>query len=175
MSWRTLNQELLALETWTCKDPLCRSPHHLTPTGYHSTPSTETPWDSKSCPCQSSEHGSAMILMPQPCMAANLRQQDIPDLSLLPLLTVPRFVAEPRLKATTLQLHVRSPRKTFPMWRQQMARQQLAVDAAHALLSGVSSHSHPLSLKHRSLAQSPSDPRTPDRVAEATRTDHRQQ
>jgi hypothetical protein len=174
-SWKTLNQDQLALEMWTCKDPLCRRPHHLTPMGYLSTPSTETSWDSKSYPTQSSPPGTVTIPTPQLCMEVSLRQQDTLALPPRHHPTAPRFVDEPQPKATTLQSHVKSPRKTFLMWRRHMACQQLAVDAAHALLSGVSSHSHPLSLKYRSPAQSPSDLRIPDRVAEGTHTDHHQQ
>jgi hypothetical protein len=175
MSWKMLNTEQLAHETWTYKDPLCRRPHHLTPMGYLSTPSTETSRDLRPCPCRSSRHGSVTIPTPQPCMAVSLRLQETLAQSPLPHLTAPRFVAEPWPKATTLQSHVKSPQKTFPIWRWHMARQQLAVDAAHALLLGVSSHSHPLSLRCQSPAQSPSDPRIPDRVVEATHTDPRQQ
>src|SRR5947208_16753972 len=76
-SWKTLNQEQLALETWTCKDPLCQRAHHLTLTGYLSTPSTKMSQDLKLCPRKSSEDGSETILMPQPCMAVSLRLQHI--------------------------------------------------------------------------------------------------
>jgi hypothetical protein len=172
-SWTTLNQEQLALETWTCKDPMCRTPHHQeSPTDYRSTPSMATPRDSKPCPTQNSPPGVVTIHAPQPCMAVSLRQQDTRDLSPHHHPTAPRFVAASRPKATTLQSHVKLPRKTFPMWRQHMARQQLAVDAAHALLSGVFNPLHPLSPRCQSPVQTLSDPRTPDRVAEGTRTDH---
>jgi hypothetical protein len=172
-SWTTLNQEQLALETWTCKDPMCRTPHHQeSPTDYRSTPSMATPRDSKPCPMQNSPPGVVTIHAPQPCMAVSLRQQDTRDLSPRHHPTAPRFVAASRPKATTLQSHVKLPRKTFPMWRQHMARQQLAVDAAHALLSGVFNPLHPLSPRCQSPVQTLSDPRTPDRVAEGTRTDH---
>jgi hypothetical protein len=120
-SWKTLNQEQLALEMWTCKDPLCQRPHHLTPMGYHSTPSTLTFQDLKSCHTPSLEDGSNTILTPQPCTVVSLRQQDILAPSPRHHLTAPHFIAEPWPKATTLQLHVRPPRKTFPMWHQQMA------------------------------------------------------
>src|SRR5947208_2947752 len=162
-SWTTLNQEQLALETWTCKDPMCRTPHHQkNPTDYRSIPNTSTLWDSKPCPTQNSPPGVVTIHAPQPCMAVSLRQQDtlVPSPRHHP--TAPCFVAEPRPKVTTLQSHVKLPRKTFPMWRRHMARQQLAVDAAHALLLGVSNPSHPLSPRCRSPVQTPSDPRTPD-------------
>src|SRR5947208_17040944 len=76
-SWKTLNQKQLAHETWTCKDPICRRPHHLTPTGYLSTPSTSMSLDSKPCPRWSSEHSSATILTLQPCMGVSSRQLDI--------------------------------------------------------------------------------------------------
>src|SRR5947208_1524129 len=177
-SWEIRNQE--ALETWTCKDPLCRVPHHHdrptyrqeSLTVYPFTPSMGTSRDSKPCPTQNSPPGVVTIHAPQPCMAVSLRQQNtlVPSPRHHP--TPPRFVAAPRPKATTLQSHVKLPRKTFPMWCQHMACQQLAVDAAHALLLGVSNPSHPLSPRCRSSAETPSDPRTPDRVAEDTRTDH---
>jgi hypothetical protein len=172
-SWKTLNQEQLALETWTCKDPMCRTPHQQgSPTDYHSIPNTPTSWDLKPCPTQNSPPGGATIHMPQPHMAVSLRQQDTPALSPRHHPTPPRYVAVFRPKASTPQSHVKLPQKTFPMWRRHMARQQLAVDAAHALLLGVSSPSHPLSPKCQSPVQKPSDPRTPDRVVEDTRTDH---
>jgi hypothetical protein len=177
-SWKMLNQEQLALETWTCKDPLCRTPHHQLPyhqesqTDYPFTQSIPTPRDSKLCPTQNLQPGTATIHAPQPCMAVNLRQQD----TLAPFPRhhpiAPRFVAKPRPKAITLQSHVKLPQKTFLIWRRHMAHQQLAVDAAHALLLGVSSHSRPLSPKCRSPAPNPPNPRTPDRVAEGTHTDH---
>src|SRR5947208_11194643 len=75
MSWKTLNQEQLAHETWTCKDPLCRRPHHQIPTDYHSIPNTWMSLDMKPCPRRSSDRGSTTILMPQPCTAVNLCQQ----------------------------------------------------------------------------------------------------
>jgi hypothetical protein len=174
-SWKMLNQEQLAHETWTCKDPLCQRPYHLTLMGYLSTPSTETSWDSKPCPKQSLWPGAATIPTPQPCMEVSPRQQDILAPSPRHHPIAPRFIAEPRPKATTLQLHIRPPQKTFPMWCQQMAHQQLAEDTAHTLLSGVSNHLHPLSLKYRSSARSPLNAHTPDRVAEATHTNRHQQ
>src|SRR5947208_621896 len=58
-SWKTLNQEQLALETWTCKDPMCRTPHHQeSPMDYCFIPNMSTPRDSKSCPMQSSPPGA---------------------------------------------------------------------------------------------------------------------
>jgi hypothetical protein len=77
MLWKTLNQEQLALETWTCKDPLCQVPHHQSP--YHQ----ESPMDSRStpsivgsrtwrpCPQPSSKDGFGVIHLPHPCMAAS--------------------------------------------------------------------------------------------------------
>ena len=177
-SWEIRNQE--ALETWTCKDPLCRTPHHQdrptyrqeSLTVYPFTQSMATSLDLKPCHTQNSPPGAVTIHAPQPCMAVSLRQQDtlVPSPRHHP--TPPRFVAAPRPKATTPQLHVKLPRKTFPMWRQHMARQQLAVDAAHALLSGVSNPSRPLSLRCPISAETSPDPRTPDRVVEGTPTDH---
>src|SRR5947208_4451142 len=71
-SWKTLNQEQLALETWTCKNPMCRTPHHQeSPTDYRSTPNTSTSRDSKPCPTQNSPPGVVTIHAPQPCMAAS--------------------------------------------------------------------------------------------------------
>src|SRR5947208_4051004 len=80
-SWKTLNQEQLALETWTCKDPLCRAPYHQIP---HQSPyQQESPTDSRStpdivglhiwrpCPQPSSEDGFVAIHSPRPCMAAS--------------------------------------------------------------------------------------------------------
>src|SRR5947208_2486736 len=172
-SWTTLNQEQLALETWTCKDPMCRTPHHQESLmDYRSIPSTLTPQDSKPCPVLNSWPGAATIPMPQLCMAVSPRQQNTLTPSPCHHQIAPRFVAAPRPKATTLQSHIKLPQKTFPMWRQHMARQQLAVDAAHALLLGVSNPSRPLSPRCRSSAETSSDPRTPDRVVEDTPTDH---
>src|SRR5438874_5842384 len=77
MSWKTLNQEQLALETWTCKDPLCRVPHHQfpyrreSPTDSHSTPSTVRSHTLRPCPQPSSEDGYVAIHSPRPCMAAS--------------------------------------------------------------------------------------------------------
>src|SRR5947208_11832894 len=77
MSWKTLNQEQLALETWTCKDPLCRVPHHQSPyqqeslTDSRSTPSTVGSRTLRPCPQPSSEDGFAAIHSPCPCMAAS--------------------------------------------------------------------------------------------------------
>jgi hypothetical protein len=179
-SWTTLNQEQLALETWTCKDPLCRVPHHQdrltyqqeSLTVYPFTQSMSASQDSKPCPTQNSPPGVVTIHAPQPCMAVNPRQQDTLAPSPHHHPTQPRFVAAPRPKATILRSHVKLPRKTFPMWRQHMARQQLAVDAAHALLSGVFNPSHPLSPRCQTSAEILSDPRTPDRVVEDIPTDH---
>ena len=176
-SWEIRNLE--ALEMWTCKDPLCRTPHHQdrptyrqeSLTVYPFTQSMATSLDLKPCHTQSSPPGVVTIHAPQPCMAVSLRQQDtlVPSPRHHP--TPLRFVAAPRPKATTLQSHIKLPQKTFPMWRQHMARQQLAVDAAHALLSGVSNHSHPSPLKCRSPVKTLSDPCTPDRAAEGTPID----
>jgi hypothetical protein len=171
MLWKTLNIDQLAHETRICKDPLCQRPHHQILMDYHSTLNTWKSLDMKPCPHQNSKHGSTMILMPQPCMGVSPHQQDILAPSPRHHLTVPRFVAEPRPKDTIPKSHARPLRKTFPIWCQHMACQQLAVDVAHALLSGVSSHSHPLSLKYRSPAQSPPDPRTPGRAAVGVITD----
>src|SRR5947208_11023829 len=129
-SWTTLNQEQLALETWTCKDPMCPTPHHQeSPTDYRSIPNTSTLRDSKPCPTQNSPPGVVTIHAPQPCMAVSLHQQDTPAPSPRHHLTAPRFVTEPRPKATTLQSHVKLPQKTFPMWCRHIACQQLAVNA----------------------------------------------
>jgi hypothetical protein len=178
-SWKMLNTDQLALETWTCKDPLCQRPHHQSPMGYHSIPSTVGPHTLKPCHQQSSKGGFAVIHSPCPCMAASPLLVEGLNQSLCSHPIVPHFVIGSPLKAHTAPSHARPlwplPRKTPHMWRQQMAHQQLAVDAAHILLSGVSTHLHPLSLEHCSLAQSLSNPHIPDRVVEATHTDHRQQ
>jgi hypothetical protein len=178
-SWMTLNQEQLALETWTCKDPLCRRPHHQSPMDYHSIPSIVGPCTWRPCPRQSSEDGSVVIHSPCPCMAASPLLVEGLDRSLYLYPTVPHFTDASPSKAHTALSHARPlrplPKRTSHTWRQQMARQQLAVDAAHAILSGVSSRLHPFSLKYRSPAQSPPNHRIPDRVAEATHTNHRQQ
>jgi hypothetical protein len=173
-SWKMLNQEQLAHKTWTCKDPLCRRSHHQIPMDYHSTLSMWKSLVIKPCPRQSSEHGSATIPTPQPCTAVSPHQQDIPALSPLPHLTVPRFVVGSRPKDDTLRSPTRSSQRRPQMWHQQMARQQLAIEAAHALLSGVSYHSHPLSLKCRSPAKNPPNPCIPDRAVEATHIGHPQ-
>ena len=178
-SWKTLNQEQLALETWTCKDPMCRTPHHQeSPTDYRSTPSIVGPCTWRPCPQQSSEDGFVVIHSPCPCMAASPLLVEGLDQYLRHPPTVPRFVVGSPPKARTAPSHARPlqplPQKKPNKWRQHMARQQLAVEAALALLSGViSNHSHPLLLRGRSPNQS--DPRIPDRVVEATHTDHRQQ
>jgi hypothetical protein len=150
-SWKTLNQDQLALEMWTCKDPLCRRPHHQSPMDYCSIPSIIGPRTLKPCHQQSSEDGFVVIHLPRPCMAANPHQMDVLDQSLRHHPTVPHFVVGSPPKARTAPSHARPlrplPKKTPYTWHQQMACQQLAVDAAHALLSGVSSHLHPWSLK----------------------------
>jgi hypothetical protein len=173
-SWKTLNTDQLALEIWTCKDPLCRRPHHQSPTDYHSIPSIIGPHTWRPCLRQSSEDGFEVIHSPRPCMAANPLLVDTLNQSLRHHPIVPRFANASPLKARTAPSHARPLRpllkRTSYMWRQ-----QVAVDTAHAILSGVSSHLHPFSLKYRSPAQSPPNPRIPDRVAEATHTDHRQQ
>src|SRR5947208_12138527 len=76
-SWKIRNQE--ALETWTCKDPLCRAPHHQgqspyqqeSPTDSRSIPDIIGPRTLRPCPWQSSEDGYVAIHLPRPCMAAN--------------------------------------------------------------------------------------------------------
>jgi hypothetical protein len=178
-----LNQEQLALETWTCKDPLCRAPHHQSP--YHqespmdscSIPGIVGPRTLRPCPQPSSKDGFVAIHSPCPCMAASPLLVEGLDPYLRHPPTVPHFVVRSPPKARTAPSHAQPlrplPQKKPNMWRQHMAHQQLAVEAAHALLSGVSSHSHPSSLKCRS--PNLSDPCIPDRVVEGTHTDHHQQ
>jgi hypothetical protein len=146
---------------------------------YHSIPSTDGPHTLKPCHQRSSKDGFVATHSDHHSMVVNPLLVDAPDQSPCLHPTVPRFIVGSPPKARTAPSHAQPlwplPQRTSHTWCQQMTRQQLAVDAAHALLSGVSSHLHPLSLKYQSPAQSPSDPHTPDRVAEATHTNHRQQ
>jgi hypothetical protein len=158
LSCHLLTKKQLAQEMWTCKDPLCRTPHHQIPTGYCSIPSTSAPQGMKSCHQESSAHGSAMTQTPCHCMGVSPRQQGTPDLSPRHHLTVPRFIVRSLPKGSTLSLHIRPLRK-LPAKGPQKSCHHLAEDAAHALLSGASCRSHPYSLKYRSPAQSP--PREP--------------
>jgi hypothetical protein len=181
-----LNQEQLTLETWTCKDPLCRVPHHQVPhqspcqqgslTDSRSTQNTIGSHTLRPCPRESSEDGYAAIHSPRPCMAASPLLVEGLDQYLRHPLTVPLFVVGSPPKARTAPLHARPlrplPQKKPNTWRQHMARQQLATEAALALLSGASSHSHLSSPRCRSSAETLSDPRTLDRVVEGTPTDH---
>jgi hypothetical protein len=157
-SWKTLNQEQLALEMWTCRDPLCRAPHHQIP---HQSPChKESPTDSRSipsivgfhtwrpCPTQSSEDGSEATHSPHPCIAVNPPRVEGPDQYPRLHPTVPHFVVGSPPKVRIAPSHARPlrplPQKKPNTWRQHMTRQQLATEAALALLSGViSNHSHP--------------------------------
>src|SRR5947208_9135616 len=78
-SWKMLNQEQLVQETWTCKDPLCRKPHHQNPTGYPSTPSTFVPQDTRSYHRESSDSGFTVTLSLHPYTEANPHHQEAPD------------------------------------------------------------------------------------------------
>jgi hypothetical protein len=147
LSCQTLTKKQLAQEMWTCKDPLCHTPHHQTPMGYHFTPSTLMPQDMRPCHQQSSEHSSVTTLVPHQCIEVSPCQLAVPDPSPLYHLTVPHFVVSSSPKGNTkkslgkgLQKPlIKGPRKS---------RHLLAEDAAHALLSGASCRSHPYSLKY---------------------------
>src|SRR5947208_971925 len=181
-----MDLKYLANEMWTCKDALCRAPHQQVPrrflyqreslTDSRSIPDTDGPRTLRPCPRQSSEDGYVAIHSPRPCMAASPLLVEGLDQYLRHPPTVPRFVVGSPPKARTAPSHAQPlrplPQKKPNTWRQHMARQQLATEAALALLSGASSHSRLSPPRCRSPVQTPSDPRTPDRVVEGTRTDH---
>src|SRR5947208_3404168 len=184
-SWKTTDLKYLAHEMWTCKDPLCRAPHQQVPrrfpylqeslTDSHFIPDIVGPRTLRPCPWESSEDGYVAIHSPRPCMAASPLLVEGLDLYLRHLPTVPHFVVGSPPKARTAPLHGRPlrplPQKKPNAWRQHMARQQLATEAALALLSGASSHSRLSPPRCRSSAKTLSDPRTPDRVAAGVITD----
>jgi hypothetical protein len=151
LSCHHLTKKQLAQEMWTCKDPLCHTPHHQTPTGYHSIPYTSVPQDLRSCHQESSEHGSIMTLTPRQCTGASPHQPAIPDPSPHHHLIVPRFVISSPPKDNTKKLLGKGlpklPDKGPQRSRQCLACHRLAEDAAHALLLGASCHSHLYSLK----------------------------
>src|SRR5947208_1046604 len=79
LSWRTLTKKQLAQEMWTCKDPMCHTPHHQIPMGYLSTPSTSAAKDMKQCCLESSEPGSTTTLMPLYYMGVSPPQPEALD------------------------------------------------------------------------------------------------
>src|SRR5947208_14108945 len=127
-SWKMLNQEQLALETWTCKDPICQTPHHQeSPMDYRSTPSIVGPRTLRPCPRQSSEDGFVAIHSPRPCMAASPLLVGGLDQYLRPHPTVPHFVVGSPPKARTAPSHAWPlrplPQKRPQSWHQHMACQ----------------------------------------------------
>jgi hypothetical protein len=154
LTCQTLTKKQLAQEIWICKNPLCHTPHHQTPTGYHSTPDTVTAQTTKSCHQQSSEHGSIMTLVPHQCTEVSPHQPAVPNPSPHHHLTVPCFVISSQPKGDTKKSLRKRLQKPL-IKRLQKSCHLLAEDAAHALLSGVSCHSHPYSLKCRSPVQNP--------------------
>jgi hypothetical protein len=152
LSCRTLTKEQLAKKTWTCKDPLCRTPHHQTPTGYHFTSSTSMLQNMRSCRQESSEHGFTMTLTPHHYTGVSPCQPEVPDPSPHQHQTTPLacFIVRSPPKDNSKRSH-----DSQHVNRHLKSHQRLAEDAAHALLSGSSCHSHPYLLKYRSPVQNP--------------------